>query len=273
MIQQFSTEYKNSLIEKHDELVKNTLTQLRNDMYQEVLRECKITQKVFYSNEELLDFSKCEKEKSKYGNIINKLSIRNGHNNNGEKKVKNVTIFEMLENIDDIKLDTRHMDQSEKNNNQKGSFGMKRRHVVINFLTKFVKNPVLPNEVLIDTNLKHMITIEKMFILEFLEILIDHFGLYLKDKMDNPPERFKSDTSVFVKNNDPIGEWLDSNVMLTKNYLDVISATDFYDNFIDFMNGEKIFNHNSFKNALFMLGIEQKRKSAGNFYIFVKFKK
>jgi hypothetical protein len=98
-------------------------TNSKNTSAQSKIVECHL---VFYSNEELLRLNKCEKEKNKYENIISELLIQNSSNDyeKKEKKVKNVTIFEMLENIDDIKLDTMFMSGEELKglNHQQGGF-------------------------------------------------------------------------------------------------------------------------------------------------------
>jgi P4 family phage/plasmid primase-like protien len=151
--------------------------------------------------------------------------------------------------------------------------GMKRRPIIINFPNKFVDNPILPNERLVDKTLKKKLIIEKMYLNEFFEIFVDHYILYTKEGLRDLPKRFKTDTSQFIKNNDPIGEWLDNKIIITNKCKDCIKSSDLYDSFLEHIENEnKGITPIFFKNTLSSLGIGQKRKSEGIFYTGIQYK-
>jgi phage/plasmid-associated DNA primase len=150
--------------------------------------------------------------------------------------------------------------------------GMKRRITVINFPNNFVENPVLSNERKIDKTLKKKITIDKLYRYEFLEILIEHYKLYLQEGLIMP-ERIKRDTDKCIRNNDPVGEWYEANINKTNNEKDIIRASKLYENYIDFMdNDDRGISQLMFKNLLSSYGINQKKKSDGNYFTGIKFK-
>lgn len=150
--------------------------------------------------------------------------------------------------------------------------GMRRRLALINFPNKFVENPVLPNERKIDKTLKKKITIDKLYRYEFLEILIEHYKLYLEEGL-LMPKRIKEDTEKCIKNNDPVGEWFNANINRTNNDKDIIKASKLYENYIDFMDDDNGgISQLMFKNLLSSYGINQKKKSDGNYFVGIKFK-
>jgi phage/plasmid-associated DNA primase len=150
--------------------------------------------------------------------------------------------------------------------------GMKRRPRVKRFPNKFVENPKLPHERKIDKTLKKKLITDKQYREEFLEIFIDHFNLYNEEGTDLP-KRFEEDTKLFIKNNDPIGEWMDSNIEKTNNQRDLVKSSILFDNFVEYMEKDtRGVSTLSFKNTLVSLGIAQKKRNTGNYYIGIKFK-
>jgi P4 family phage/plasmid primase-like protien len=151
--------------------------------------------------------------------------------------------------------------------------GMRRRPVLIRFSNKFVETPVLPHEKLIDKSLKKKIVIDKIYNNEFFEIFVEHYKIYLNEGL-KMPERFLNDTAEFVKNNDPVNEWIEANIVKTNDKKDGIKANELYENYLDYMNNDdKGISSTKFKNILFSEGIIQKKKSDANYYIGIKYKK
>lgn len=150
--------------------------------------------------------------------------------------------------------------------------GMKRRATMINFPTKFVENPILFYEKQIDKTLKKKITIDKQYIHEFFEIFVDHYKLYLFEGF-KMPSRFEEDTKKFIKNNDPIGEWIESNVEKTNKVKDMVRASYLYNDYIDYMEkDDRGVTQLLFKNTLCTMGITQKKKKDGLYYVGIKLK-
>lgn len=151
--------------------------------------------------------------------------------------------------------------------------GMKRRAVLINFPISFVENPVLPSEKKIDITLKKKIMIDKIYLNEFFEIFVDYYKLYIKEGL-LLPVRFENDTLQFIKNNDPIGEWIESNIIKTTIKNDKIKASKLYNDYIEFMDGDdRGISQLLFKNTLSSIGILQYKKKDGNYYVGIKLKK
>lgn len=150
--------------------------------------------------------------------------------------------------------------------------GMKRRPNLIRFPNKFVDNPKLAHERKIDKTLKKKIITDKKYMNEFFEIFADHYKLYLREGMILP-ERFENDTKQFIRNNDPVGEWLESNIDITNRQTDVIRASSLYSNYMQFMqNDNRGITQLSLKNILSDAGIRQKKKMDGNYYIGIQLK-
>ena len=143
---------------------------------------------------------------------------------------------------------------------------------MINFPISFVDNPKLPNEQKKDMSLKKKITIDKLYCHEFFEIFVEHYKLYLTEGFKLSP-RFEKDTMQFIKNNDPVGEWLESNIEITNNNKDIIKSSKLYNDFIDFMdNDTRDITPLIFKNFLSNIGISSKRKTDGVYFIGIKLK-
>jgi hypothetical protein len=86
--------------------------------------------------------------------------------------------------------------------------------------------------------------------------------------------RFENDTLQFIKNNDPIGEWIESNIIKTTIKNDKIKASKLYNDYIEFMDGDdRGISQLLFKNTLSSIGILQYKKKDGNYYVGIKLKK
>ena len=87
--------------------------------------------------------------------------------------------------------------------------GLKRRLRLINFPSKFVDNPTKPNEFKIDRTLKDDFISDDNYPLAFFHILKDHLLTIDKDKFSFAfPERFKHETELFFKDNDPVDAFI-----------------------------------------------------------------
>jgi putative DNA primase/helicase len=150
---------------------------------------------------------------------------------------------------------------------------MKRRPIVIKFPISFVDNPKLPHERKIDKKLKKLITINKLYLYEFLEIFIDHYKMYLKEGLEMP-KRFNEDTKKFIKDNDPFGEWFESNPIVTNIKTDMIKSSELYKDFVEFMEDDtRGITTKLFKNMLIQKQIQHVKKKDGNYFIGIKLNK
>lgn len=150
--------------------------------------------------------------------------------------------------------------------------GMKRRIIMITFPNKFVENPVFENERKIDKTLKKKITVDKLYVHEFFEILVEHYKMYLKEGLILP-KRFAEKTNEFIRNNDPITEWFETRIEKVTDPKAEIQASELYNNFQDFIKDEyRDITQTFFKNTLLNIGIKQKKKRLGNFYQGIRYR-
>ena len=142
------------------------------------------------------------------------------------------------------------------------------------FMNTFITNPNpnIPTEKMIDIELKHKIGTEHMFIHEFFQILVNYYKIYLKEGMIMP-ERYANDTNKYLKNNDPFGDWYNSNILYTNKSKDIIKASELYNNYIEYHeHNDKGLSQLDFKQSLSIVNVEQKRKNSGLYFIGVKIK-
>jgi len=151
--------------------------------------------------------------------------------------------------------------------------GMSRRAIMITFRNKFVENPVLPYERLIDKMLKKKITVDGLYLNEFCEILIDYYKLYIVEQM-KMPEKYAEETRLFIKDNDPVNSWIDERIQKTNNTDDLVQSSKLYEDFLSYVDNEsKGVTTCVFKNLLQTAGIIMKRKNNGNYYCCIKLKR
>jgi len=113
---------------------------------------------------------------------------------------------------------------------------MKKRTKIIRFPNTFVENPKLPHEKPIDKLLKDKIN-QKLYQLEFLDILIEHYKLYISEGLILP-DRFKKDTEEYTKDSDPFENWFQNKIRVTNNSTDKMKSSSLYDNFKLFVDGD-----------------------------------
>jgi P4 family phage/plasmid primase-like protien len=151
--------------------------------------------------------------------------------------------------------------------------GLKRRTVLINFPNKFLLEPDvnIKTQKKIDIDLKSQLE-QNMYRNEFLEILIDYFNMYIKDKKEKGcglilPERFLKDTNNFIKNNDPVNDWIKEEVTITNKSTDLVRSNALYESYKLYHQGDvRGVSQYDIKEMFAELGIETVRKSTGVYY-------
>lgn len=86
-------------------------------------------------------------------------------------------------------------------------------------------------------------------------------------------KRFDNNTRKFIKNNDPLNEWLLSNIDKTGNQKDLVKSSDLYNDYYNFVEGNTK-GVNQLKIKKFFEeehNINQIRKNTGMFYSALKF--
>ena len=148
-----------------------------------------------------------------------------------------------------------------------GDGGNARRYIIIPFNSKFVDEPVRPNEKKINKNLKSEIKTPK-FNNAFMQILIRYYSKYLSEGI-KLPKIFKAKTQEFLNDNDPIGEFVPARIRKTNNSKDRIPSRALYTSFTEYFKFTKI-NETKFKQGLVNLGFETKAFTRGAFWMNVK---
>jgi phage/plasmid-associated DNA primase len=86
------------------------------------------------------------------------------------------------------------------------------------------------------------------------------------------PKKFLDNTNDFLKNNDPIGTWMEECIIKTTNVKDKIKSSDLYNDFLTYMEKDaRGVTTTIFKNQLVAAGIGNKKQKDGNYFIGLKY--
>jgi P4 family phage/plasmid primase-like protien len=141
--------------------------------------------------------------------------------------------------------------------------GLKRRLRLIHFPSKFVDNPKAPNEYKIDRSLKDDFQDYDM-LLSFFDILLQHYNEIEQDKYYFEfPDRFKHETELFFKDNDPIDAFLNDCTEECKGTNSTLK--EIHNAYINYCSdsGFETVKNKTFKETLVQKGYTTKRISEG----------
>lgn len=144
-----------------------------------------------------------------------------------------------------------------------------RRFRIINFPFNFVDNPTKPNEKKIDYNLKNKLS-SKEYINEFILMLIDRAYENRNLREFDEPSEVLELTRDYVSSFDPLIDYLNQYIEITKNESDKIQSTTLHTHYKSKTN----INLSALKFTEYMNqhGIIKKRNSSGQQFIGIKFK-
>jgi phage/plasmid-associated DNA primase len=144
---------------------------------------------------------------------------------------------------------------------------------LINFPNIFVDNPVLPNHRKIDRSIKSKIKNSDDYKIGFFHILLDHYREFAEsnDQTLLMPKRISDDTKKYLDMNDPVKQFIDEMVEITKNKNDYVMSSNLYNKFIDYNEGvQKGVNVTRFKQIMIQKGHIPRRTKHGVIYEFIK---
>lgn len=146
---------------------------------------------------------------------------------------------------------------------------LKRRIKVISFPNTFVDDPKLPNERKIDRTLKIKLKEHKCKI-AFFHILLKYYKQFVKHKCKLiVPERFRKDTEEYLRDNDPVQDFIDSYIIKTSDPKDCVKSNVLYQLFFS-QNSVNILTPAVFKNTMIRKGFRYIRKSSGVVIQYIK---
>ena len=143
--------------------------------------------------------------------------------------------------------------------------GIIRRLRFQTFKNKFVDNPTRKFHKKIDRQLKNKIESDD-YKIAFFHILLEKYIDFVEN--DNGklkmPNRFQKETKEFIKDNDPVKEFLDMNCIITDNAKDTVRSSELFESFVSYNNGNtKTVNRRNFKSILASKGITNKKTRKG----------
>jgi P4 family phage/plasmid primase-like protien len=144
--------------------------------------------------------------------------------------------------------------------------GIIRRIRVVEYPYNFVEKVIGPNEKKIDKELKSWFSSNDTAKYAFLRILIDAAERYLDGKIAEPAS-IELATTEYIRENDPVREWFETNYERTDSETDRITASDFYTTFKS--ETRSTISAIKFANFLKMLGVEKKKIST-IFYVRIR---
>jgi phage/plasmid-associated DNA primase len=151
---------------------------------------------------------------------------------------------------------------------------IKRRLKLIKFPNEFVDNPTKSNHRKIDRTLKEKIVSDPEYRIAFLHILLNYYHKFIEK--DNGqliiPERFQNDIDALFGDNDPVQEFIDAKLEITKNNNDRINAKYLFKNFIGYSE-LKNFKKLQFKECMIKKGVSYIKEETGMFYVGIIFSK
>ena len=115
--------------------------------------------------------------------------------------------------------------------------------------------------------MKTKINIEKIYNNEFFEILVEHYNMYVAEGLVLPP-RFAEETKNYVNDCNVVQKWLDDDMIITGKQTDKIKSSELWNDFIGYYDGNnKGVTQLLLKNTLATLGVSQKRKNDGLYFL------
>jgi P4 family phage/plasmid primase-like protien len=141
--------------------------------------------------------------------------------------------------------------------------GIIRRIKVVEYPYNFVEKPIGPNEKKIDKELKTWFSSNDTAKYAFLSILIDAAERYLDGKIAEPAA-IELATTEYIRENDPVREWFETNYERTGVDTDRFPATELYTTFK--AETRSTISAVKFANFLKMLGVERRRVESGTVY-------
>lgn len=152
--------------------------------------------------------------------------------------------------------------------------GIIERLRLITFPNKFVDEPKLKTDRLIDRNIKTKID-KVEYKLAFFQILVDHYHDFAtndKTRLDMP-ERMRKETEEMFQENDPFDAFIKEKIDITNDNKDVIYSSKLYESFIMFNSkNSKIATQITFKDKLVKKGFSCKRNQNGICFTGIKFR-
>lgn len=144
---------------------------------------------------------------------------------------------------------------------------IKRRLRYITFRTKFVDNPVQPNERKIDRDLKDRILLDDQYKFAFFTILLKYY--YILADSENMelkvPQTFQIEIDNYLHENDPVNSFVKDCLTRTNNPTDRIQSSDLYNEF-KFYSNDKFIHISKFKTILEKNGLKSVRGRSGSVY-------
>ena len=139
---------------------------------------------------------------------------------------------------------------------------IKRRLRVVQFPSIFVDNPKHECEKKIDRDLKDNLHNYKN---EFFEILLDHYCDFINNDNNciKMPKRFEKDTKNYLLDNDPIQDFIDTEIIMTNDKKNKILSSILYSKYTDYIGFNDAIGQTPFKNIMINKGFEYGRTSEG----------
>jgi P4 family phage/plasmid primase-like protien len=110
--------------------------------------------------------------------------------------------------------------------------GFLRRFVGIKFPNKFVDNPTKPNERKKDENLKMKVKTSLAFHQQWIRILLKYYKKYVEGGRKLAiPDTIKKNSKQLINEQDPVSDFIDSMVSITKNVKSITPLSDIYSEF------------------------------------------
>jgi P4 family phage/plasmid primase-like protien len=150
---------------------------------------------------------------------------------------------------------------------------VKRRLKILSFTNKFVQEPKMPNEKLIDLSLNSELSSDDGFKNAFMQILINNWNSKNLKKQLDVPDAVKEMTDDYMDDNDFLKDFMSENYEKTNNIDDKIKSSDLYNDYKIYLQYKHIkpVTVQSFKNSLINLGyIFKKEKDSAKWLYIIK---
>lgn len=110
--------------------------------------------------------------------------------------------------------------------------GFLRRFVGIKFPNKFVENPTKSNERKKDENLKLKVKTSVAFHQQWMRIMLKYYKKYLEGgRKLSIPDSIKKNSKQLINDQDPVSDFIDGMLVITKNLKNTITLKDIYAEF------------------------------------------